>query len=52
MSEFHIDYEMVKSVLKSVESVDKELINNDELIRKLTYMVDRVRRKTKGLPSS
>ena len=45
MSEFHIDYAMVQSVLKKVKSIKPELADNDELVRELTYMVDRVRRE-------
>lgn len=48
MSEFHIDYAMVQSVLKKVKSIKPELVNNDELVRELTYMVDRVRREAIG----
>jgi hypothetical protein len=48
MSEFHIDYAMVQSVLKKVKSINPELIHNDELVRELTYMVDRVRREAQA----
>lgn len=42
MSEFHIDYAMVQTVLNRV---DQTLSTNDKLVRELTYMVDRVRRE-------
>jgi hypothetical protein len=45
MSDFHIDYKMVQAVLLKVKSVDSSLVFNDELVRELTYMVDRVRRE-------
>ncbi len=45
MSEFHIDYALVKNVLKNVKSIDSDLVDNDELVRALTYLVDRVRRE-------
>lgn len=45
MSEYHLDVLKVKAVLKTVDSIDPELINNEELVRKLTYLVDEVRRE-------
>ena len=46
MSEYHIDYAMVQSVIKTV---NPELAYDDQLVRALTYMVDRVRREGKML---
>lgn len=42
MSEFHIDYERVRKVLAEHNFL---LAENDSLVRKLTYLLDEVRRE-------
>jgi hypothetical protein len=43
MSEFHLDYERVRRAL--IKAGYNHLIDEDKLLRQLTYLIDEVRRE-------